>query len=369
MIINKQYDVFIAFHGSSGEDGDLEQARRVYNYLKDQGIKCFLFSENSDSSAYKANFVKIMQSRLLLLVCNDKLYRRESGEMDYLKNYHLFVELDSFLALAQSDSTMTSVNDAALIYFSDNGNRIVTPSPETIHPLFSNRDSFYVATPDTEEEALESVLDWVKDRLDFSRETALSGETVAILNGRSLGALDKKVENLDLKKLIRKATLIKCMGISNWTFSLTDGCNNLIRGIRRGTVFEMLFLDPEGKNVKIRSEEERKDTSQQIYASFDMIKAELQSKFTDKSVINKCLRTYTYDQIPRENLIFIYTAEEAYVIVQNYSFQSPGAKCPCFIFKHADADGESLFEYYEAVYEAIVNDPGTKRIDLFRTEE
>ena len=67
MIINKEYDIFIAFHGSSDEDGAVKQAEIIYNYLTDNGLKCFLFSKNSDSSVYKANFMKIITCCLTLL--------------------------------------------------------------------------------------------------------------------------------------------------------------------------------------------------------------------------------------------------------------------------------------------------------------
>lgn len=365
MIINKKYDVFIAYHGSSGENSVLQKAEEVYDYLSGRGLRCFLFSRDNNNGVYKANFMKIMQSSLMLLVCNDKLFRCENGEMNYIKNYHLYVELDSFFALAQSDNTPYTINDAALLFFTENDRPVVTPSPEKIHPLFDNRDSFYIATTQNEEDVLEELYEWVEDRLELSRESAGSNELIAVLNGRCLGGLDKKIEGLDLKKLVRNAKHIKCMGISNWTFSLTDGCKNLIKGIRTGTSFEMIFLDPLGECAKIRSEEEQKDTKAQIDASFDMIKSRLRTKFGDNNLIREHLKIYTYDRIPRENLIFIYTDEDAYVIVQNYSFKSPGATCPSFIFKNSDAEGESLFEYYENVYNDILNDLKTKEYDLF----
>lgn len=368
MNLNIEYDVFIAFHDSAGSDGALAQAESIYAYLQNNGLKCFLFPQDSNSSIYKANFIKIMQSRLFLMVCNDKLFRKSSGELDYKKNYHLYVEVDTFFALTQSDDTFKSINDSAVLYFTDSPSRKIDQSPETLHPLFNNRNSFFIARSTEDEDTYEDVLDWALERLESYDTSDISNELVTILTGRGSDALNRSIEGINFKRAVRHATMIKCIGISNWTFSLTDGCDKLLKGLKRGTKFEMLFLDPDGECTKIRAEEEQKDTKSQILASFDMMKSELSSHFKQHPEKLENLETYTYDMLPRDNLIFIYTEKEAYVFVQSYSHALPGSACPCKILRRSREKESPLFEYYENIYANVKSNKKTNKLNLVSFE-
>ncbi len=360
MNITNQYDVFIAFHDSSRSSGALRQAESIYNYLQQQGIKCFLFPESSSSSVYKANFIKIMQSRLLLLVCNDTIARTRGGELDVTKNYHLYVELDSFFALTQSDEAFRSVNDAAILYFSENGQKTIVPSPEKLHALFDNRNSFHIATGTDDEDAFDDVLDWAQTRLETYETNDASGELMAILAGRVSDIFNRTIDGVNFRRVMRQATRIKCVGISNWTFTLTDGCTKLIRALNAEKDVEMLFLDPNGKNVALRAEEERKDTRGQVIASFDMLRSELHSHFKGQAEKLAHLKMYTFDMIPRDNLIFIYTPSDSFLFVQSYSHALPGSACPCMILRRAKNKESPLFEYYEGIYDNIKCDFKTR---------
>ncbi len=359
MNINIDYDVFIAFHDSSGEDKALAEAKEVYDYLEENGIKCFLFPSSSVSSLYKSNFIKIMQSRLLILVCNSNLSRTSTGEIDYKKNYHLYVELDSFFALTQSDGGYKSINDAKVIYFADNDEKKLNHSPETLHPLFGNRNSFIIANSD-KEEALEELLDWVEERLDNYDSSDVSNEVITVLASRKPDVLNSKIEGIDFKKVFRKADKIKCVGISNWMFSLTDGCEKLKKGLAKGIDFEMLYLNPDGEFVKLRTVEEKKDTRGQILQSFDMMKSEL--KNTNPEQLSH-LKAYLFDLIPRENLIFVY-GEEDYLFVQQYSHALPGSTSPCTILKRNKNQASPIFEHYENIFNSILNDENTKEYNI-----
>ena len=363
MIISPDYDVFIAFHDSSGSDGGLECARHVYDYLTSRGLKCFFFPEDGSSGVYKANFIKIMQSRLLVMVCNDRLQRTKSGEIDYKRHYHLYVELDTFYAMAQSDTTPKTVNDAAMIYY-DNGLSPSIKSPETVHPLFNNRNSFFLASPDDDEDALEDLYDWACDRLEGHEEDGVSKELLAYFTSRGAQLLDSTIEGVDFRRVVRKASTIKCMGISNWTFSLNDGCRKLLRGLGRDTEFVLLYLDPDGEYVKLRADEEQKDTRGQIIASFDMMRSEITSGMKRHALSLDNLSMYLYDLVPRENLIFVYSELGEYLFIQHYARALPGSASPCIVLRR-NRDGESpLFEYYERIFESTLDDPSTKPFRL-----
>ena len=82
MIINKEYDVFIDNHDSTGATGALHKAEIVYDFLSEKGFKCFLFSKSRENSVYKANYMKLLKSNVLLMICNDKIQRNSSGAID-----------------------------------------------------------------------------------------------------------------------------------------------------------------------------------------------------------------------------------------------------------------------------------------------
>ena len=69
MQLKKEYDVFIAYHGSYEADGSARTADRIYSYLTGKGIKCFYFPRSA-KDAYKANIIEVMKSRLFLFVCS-----------------------------------------------------------------------------------------------------------------------------------------------------------------------------------------------------------------------------------------------------------------------------------------------------------
>lgn len=355
MNIAKVYDVFIAFHNSGEQNGSREQAQRLYECLEDRGIKCFMFS-HKEESVYKANFMKIMQSRLFIFVCNKNIARNKNGELDFRKNYHLYVEMDTFFALTQSDKVPCSVNDATVVQFVEEDGRFSDTSLEKIHPLFDQRNSFFYVH---DEEDMEEIVDWAEDRLEMQSDDDFSPELLYLSNQRKLDLQNFKVSGIDFRRVLRKAKVIKCLGISNWTFSLTDGCVKLKDALKRGVRCEMLFLDPEGENVKLRSVEENKDTVGQIHSSFDMIRAELKSHPRR----GELLETYVYDLIPRDNLIFIYSEEGDFAFVQNYSHALPGSAAPQFVYERRE--NSPIFEYYEGVYSYVKNHSSTHKHEIF----
>lgn len=360
MNIAKEYDVFLAFHDSGDKNGSREQAKRLYRHLTAAGISCFLFSEQEES-VYKANFIKIMQARLLILVCNGNIARLKTGELDAKKNYHLYVELDTFFAMTQSDKISCSVNDAAVVCFLPGGSTRSSVSLEKIHPLFDQRNSFFYVNDDADDqdEEIERVIDWVEERLDLQNEEDFSPELLFVSNQRKLDLQNLKVLGCDFRRILRKATAIKCLGISNWTFSLTDGCIKLKNALKRGVSCEMLFLDPDGEGVKLRAREENKDTRGQITSSFDMIKAELKNDPARRG----CFKSYVYDLVPRDNLIFIYSGEGDFVFVQNYSHALPGSAAPQYIYvKRRESP---IFDYYEGIYHYVLSHERTREYDIF----
>ena len=362
MIINNEYDIFIAFHNSNSENGSGDEAKKIYDFFSDNGLKCFLFSENN-FQLYKANFVKIMQSKLFLLVCNDSISRTRSGELDFKKNYHLYVEMDTFYALTQEEEFDKSSKDAAVLFFSNQKAGEFSKSPEKLHPLFDHRDSFFIVNNETQQEKFKEILDWALERRSLHNAEDISDEIIALMNGRRTDIFRRKIEGVDFRKILSKAISVKCVGISNWAFSLNDGCEKLHKFLNANIPIEMIFLDPDGENAKIRGTEENKDTHGQIMDSFNMIESEIIEKYKDSPEKLQLLSTYTYDMIPRENIILIYTENDAYALVQNYSYNIPGATSPQMILKKGHR-GSIAFEHYEKIYQTIRQHSNTKAYPL-----
>ena len=86
MQLKKEYDVFIAYHGSYEADGSARTADRIYSYLTGKGIKCFYFPRSA-KDAYKANIIEVMKSRLFLFVCNSGVHTDDSKRLDPKRHY------------------------------------------------------------------------------------------------------------------------------------------------------------------------------------------------------------------------------------------------------------------------------------------
>lgn len=357
MNIAKEFDVFISYHNSGEKSGSREQAKILYDYLMSSGISCFLFSEQEET-VYKANFIRIMQSKLFIFVCNDTVSRTKTGELDVKKNYHLYVEFDTFFAMAQSDKISCSLNDAAVVCFTSGSGTYSNISLEKIHPLFDQRNSFFYIDEESVEE-FDRIIDWVEERLETQSEDDFSPELLYVSNQRKLDLQNLKISGYDFRRVFRKASYIKCLGISNWTFSLADGCIKLKNALKRGVRCEMIFLNPDGENVKIRAKEENKDTRSQITSSFDMLKSEL----APSAYKDGLLEIYVYDLIPRDNLIFIYSEEGDFVFVQSYSSALPGSAAPQYIY--TKKKNSSIFQYYEGIYQYVRDHERTHSYNIF----
>ncbi len=358
-----EYDVFIAFYNNE-MGSSKNEAERVYNYLTEKNIHCYLYSE-SDNRDFKANFVRIMRSKLFLFVYSDGLKGDllPNGEIDKAKNYHLYVEMDCFMALTQTRAYGHVLSDAAIVYFANKNAAESGKDPRLpyLHPLFIERDSSMTVYTDND---FKGIYDWVEKQKSELVDDEISKEVLMVLNNRRNDLLNSQFPGINFQEIMQNISSLKCVGISNWTFALSDGCKKLINVLRDNAAVEMLFLDPGGENASIRSSEERLDISTQIQTAFNTIRSSL--GLQGRNELLKNLALYTYDILPRENMIFIYTKTKGnYALIQHYSYNRPGALSPCMVLKQSssEAKGGSIFSYYETLYEEIKEK--SKPINLF----
>ncbi len=362
-MIGNEYDVFIAFYNNK-TGGSKDEAKQIYDYLTEKNIHCYLYSESGDKD-FKANFVRIMQSKLFLFVYSDGLKRDllRNGEIDKSKNYHLYVEMDCFMALTQTRAYGHVPSDAAIVYFA-NENAVESgsaPRPPYLHPLFTGRDSSMTVCTYSD---FKEIYEWVKKRKSEFGDDEISKEVLMVLNDRRNDLLDSQFSGINFQEIMQNVSSLKCVGISNWAFTVSDGCKKLINVLSDNAAVEMLFLDPSGKNARMRSSEERLDISVQIQTAFNTIRSSF--GLQGRSKLLKKLALYTYDIPPRENMIFIYTKTKGnYALIQHYSYNRPGAFSPCMVLKQSSSKtkSDSVFSYYEALYEEIKRK--SKPINLF----
>ena len=179
MQLKKEYDVFIAYHGSYEADGSARTADRIYSYLTGKGIKCFYFPRSA-KDAYKANIIEVMKSRLFLFVCNTGVHTDDSKRLDPKRHYELSTEIDAFYALTQLGDA--AVKDAKIYACGD----MRKGDEACLHELFSNRTHFYESGDEANDFSM--IYDWAAHRLENAvswNETQITSEIKEVFATRA----------------------------------------------------------------------------------------------------------------------------------------------------------------------------------------
>lgn len=157
-IAERNYDIFIAYHGTYDSNGSCSKAEQLCDFLESKGYSVFFFPRYP-GDAYKANYLAVMQSKTFLLVCNDHIARDEDGKINKVEHYDLSYEIDAFYALTQTQHDV-SVQDAKVLMY---GNDPLGAEAE-LHELFANRPHFR-AVKEKDDDIFHEVYDWLKNRL------------------------------------------------------------------------------------------------------------------------------------------------------------------------------------------------------------
>lgn len=344
-MINKKYDVFIAYHGSYDQQGgSLEYARTLYQYLTKKNIRCFFFPESAPTGNYKANIKEILESNLFILVCTKGIKVEKSGKISIKQHFNLYSEIDTFWGLTQTGDVKFD-NSVVLAVGSD----FIKGAESQLHPLFYDRNGLFC--DQLGENELNSVYEWVKGRLD----------SMAIDDGQSyeIKKLYSKRRNIRLnvlQNMVASAKQITCIGISNSIICNMNMQDSVIEFLNNGGKLDVFFLDPDGKNTKQRAAEEG--------VRFSGIASQTKTNFDNMLdvILRNCknpenARLYLYDLVPRINALIV----DNILILEYYSYNQMGKDNPAFYIEKSDNQNSPLFDNTQITCDYIMKHAKERR--------
>lgn len=335
MRFHKEYDVFIAYHGSYENNGSKAYADKVYNYLNSKGIQCFYFPA-SCKDIYKANIIEVMKSRMFILVCTNGLHTKQ-GKIDNAQHYELSTEIDAFYAMTQIGNV--TVKEAKVFACGE----YIKGSESSLHELFANRTHFYYNGDDS---VLEDLYSWITTHKGQNHSWNDSQITTEIRQVFATRASMNQSCHFD--DLVASAKSIRAAGISNSELTSRINPGAIANCIQNGGTIELLFLDPDGEYTAFREKEEglRPNRIKNITnVNID------EALFTRSNMGDKknSIRLFTYDLLPRMNIIFV----DDYLLLQYYANRIAGNQNPTFFIKRQK--DSPIFSFCEQAYEFIKN--------------
>lgn len=341
----EEQDLFIAYHGTYNGDGSLSKAKELFYYLESKGIKCYFFP--NEKNDYFANTpVAVKNSHKFILVCNPSLQRKSDGS---IQSNGVYQEVTTFWnciyegkrnrgdarVYAYDGMTMEDANELHIAFQGvahiQEGQNVENSFEEVYRWVLGNEQSVaYNGNIDTH--AAPEIL---KDT---------SNELKTVYVRRSM--MNK---NWNLRKMISVAGKIECLGISNNELTLKMDASILLDALNRGAHIELVFLDPKSKFTRFREKEEGqvKNTIKNNTNTTLSYAIRLKNK-NEYNVVFDNLKIYTYDRLPRMNMIII---DETHMLLQYYANSIPGASNPCFYIKKQFEN--QIFDFYYNQYKKI----------------
>lgn len=345
MAYKKEYDMFIAYHGSYEKGGSKEYADKIYDYLTQNGLKCYYFPKSS-KDIYKANIIEVMKSRLFLLVCTKNIHTDEHGKIDHAYHYELSTEIDAFYALTQTGDAKTK--EAKVVACGD----YFKGAEGQLHELFANRTHFYYENDIDGEDTLEMLLMWANRQIENAKswnDSQLTSEIKEVFATRAT-----MNQSCHFDEMIAKAKSVRAVGISNSELTARINPQAVRTCIEKGGTIELLFLDPNGVYTDLREKEENLRPNRIKNITNINIDTALGIK-DDVEANRENLRLFKYDLQPRMNMIFV----DDHLILQYYANKIAGISNPTFLIQKQDVS--PIFTFCEKAYEALKED--AKEID------
>ncbi|WP_067839582.1 DUF5919 domain-containing protein [Nocardia lijiangensis] len=150
------------------------------------------------------------------------------------------------------------------------------------------------------------------------------------------------------RQLFEGATTIDMSGLSLNLLCQQYSDNDLLKLVAAGTTIRCLFLDPDGKHIRAREEEEGHNTG--VLTSLTEINIRslirLQNKISARSTGAILIRTY--DEPVRFNITVI---DKKTCITQPYLPSARGVESPTFVARRTDQPG--IFDTFAQVFESM----------------
>ncbi len=340
-MFDKDYDVFIAYHGSHDkESGTLGVSQRLHDYLSAHGINAYFFPNDSKDS-YKTTILEVMRAKTFLLVCNKNLAVTSNFRIDQGRHYQLLAEIDTFYALTQTADDVSTL-DAKILACGEFDGKIKEGNVQEFHQLFDSRTHTYCHEHD-EDESFATILEWIEARKvawsqrgDSWQKQQISTEIQYTLVARS-----SMGQFCNLSSKVAVAKKIRICGITNLELISKVDDTILRNAIINGAEVEMLFLNPDCKEMVERMEEEKdtrgklkRKTRENIEEMLDFVDA-LPDDCKDR------VQLYTYDLAPRINMIEI----DDFMVLQYYASFASGKDNPCFLLERKEIS--PIFDFCE----------------------
>lgn len=344
-MIDKAYDVFLAYNGTYEPGGSAEIAESLYDYLTNNGLKVFFFPRCC-RDIYKANIIEVLKSRTFIFVCSDSLHVLDSGKIDSSYHYELSTEIDAFYAMTQMDDVDSSVQDSKILVCNPNGFRNFKGSECKLHDLFANRTHFYI--DQTKDDYFSEIFNWIRGRISSNKRPAWNKAKISNEVKRVYAKRASMSQDYDLPSLVAGSKMIRCIGISNTELTAKMDPDAIIYALSNGADIEIVFLDPDGINTKRREEEEHQESGRisNITKTNMGYSKNLRRRLPDN--LKENYRIYVYDEVPRLNIILL----DSTLILQYYANSIPGLKNPCFVIEKQD-DESPLFEFCLSVFNSL----------------
>lgn len=342
----EQQDIFIAYHGTYDNNGSLAKAKELFYYLQSMGIKCYFFpNQNND---YFANTpIAAQKSDKFLFVCNNNVDVNEDGS---IRNNGVFQEITAFWNCIYEGKRKRG--DAKVYAFDG----FTSERANELHLAFQGVAHFD-ENLSSQEKTFEEVAKWVSNSSDdTSNGSSVHAEEAKPLFDGTSSELKKVFvrrstmnKSWDLRKMICVAEKIECLGISNNEITLKMDSAALLEALERGAQIEVLFLDPKGKNTRLREKEESQEKNTIVNNTQTTLKYIMRiKKHNELGKVFDNLKVYVYDSIPRMNMIFI---DGKHLLLQYYANNVPGASNPCFYIKK-QAENQ-VYDFYYNQYKVI----------------
>lgn len=342
----EEQDIFIAYHGTYSGDGSLDKAKEVFYYLQSKGIRCYFFP--NEKNDYFANTpIAVKNSKKFLLVANDTISRNSDGSV---QSNGVYQEITTFWNCIYEGKRKRG--DARVYAY----NGLTMVEANELHIAFQG--VAHIEEGKDQERSLEEIYKWACGEDDVSLMNATgqhNDEQVNILTDISSEMKTVYVRrsmmnrNWNLRKMISVASKIECLGISNNEMTLKMDASILLDALNRGAYIELLFLDPKSKFTRFREKEEGqvKNTIRNNTETTLSFALRLKNKNEYNKIFDN-LKVYTYDCLPRMNMIII---DETHMLLQYYANSIPGASNPCFYIKK-QCDNQ-IFDFYYNQYKKI----------------
>lgn len=344
-MFNKEYDLFLAYHGSYERDGSKVIADQIYSFMVKKGLHVFYYPE-SRRDLYKANIIDVMKSKTFVMVCNENINTLSNGRINQSLHYELSTEIDAFYALTQFGNDV-SVQDSKVFVCGDYFDKRKKGQETDLHELFANRTHFFLDEHNIEY-SFEELYDWVIGRIShrYTSDLWVSSQTTTeikvVFAKRSFMS-----QACNLPKMVASSKMIKCLGISNSEMTIKMTPEAIKFALEHGSTIELLFLDPEGEFTRQREQEEGHRPNRIKNITINNIECALDLKEKLPVDQRERFKLLKYNLLPRMNMIMM----DSSLILQYYANTVAGLSNPCFLVERKEVS--PLYDFCSEVYNEI----------------